>query len=115
MQIRSSVAFSRSWPSSERPRLNTTIGGIWSPPNENPDMSQILYQSHAVSRRGRKSGPRRPNLQEIDQALWAAYRRYDRSAVMETLLRRFVGRSRAQQPARPRIRQIEPRRRENVV
>jgi hypothetical protein len=27
---------------------------------------------------------------EIDEALWAAYRRYDKSAVMEKLLRRYL-------------------------
>jgi hypothetical protein len=72
-------------------------------------MSKLELPSHltefaverAVSRRGITGRPRRPNLQEIDQALWAAYRKYDRSAVMETLLRRFLGKSRARQACRP--------------
>ena len=33
------------------------------------------------------------HLQAIDEALWAAYRRYDRSAVMEKLLERFLGKA----------------------
>ena len=28
--------------------------------------------------------------QEIDEALWAAYRRYDKSAVTQNLLRRYL-------------------------
>ena len=55
-------------------------------------MSQISYgKSRAVSRRGKNRDARRNTLEEIDAALWAAYRKYDRSAVMEKLLQRFLG------------------------
>jgi hypothetical protein len=33
--------------------------------------------------------------QEIDEALWAAYRRYDKSAVTQNLLRRYLAASKA--------------------
>ena len=55
-------------------------------------MSQISYgNSRSVARRGKNRGVRRSTLEEIDEALWAAYRKYDRSAVMEKLLQRFLG------------------------
>jgi hypothetical protein len=33
----------------------------------------------------------RKHLQAVDEALWAAYHRCDRSAVMEKLIERFLG------------------------
>jgi len=36
-------------------------------------------------------GLSRKHLQAIDEALWAAYHRYDRSAVMDKLIERFLG------------------------
>jgi hypothetical protein len=33
--------------------------------------------------------------QEIDEALWAVYRRYDKSAVTQNLLRRYLAASKA--------------------
>ena len=52
-------------------------------------MSQLSYPLAAVSRRTQTS-TQRESLQQIDEALWAAYRKYDRSAVMEKLLQRFL-------------------------
>ena len=51
-------------------------------------MSQTLVHPHPIARSRRR--PSREHLQQIDEALWAAYRKYDRSAVMEKLLERFL-------------------------
>jgi hypothetical protein len=45
------------------------------------------FTSSALSKPSR---PRRENLQNIEEALWAAYRRYDRSAVMQKLLQHHL-------------------------
>ena len=39
---------------------------------------------------GKSRRSRRPDLQEIEEALWAAYRRSDRSAVMQKLLQHHL-------------------------
>lgn len=39
---------------------------------------------------GKVRRSRRADLHEIEEALWAAYRRYDRSAVMQRLLQRHL-------------------------
>ena len=48
----------------------------------------------------RAGRPRRTSDQEIDEALWAAYRRYDKSAVTENLLRRYLATAKAVQRRR---------------
>src|SRR5260221_10989209 len=59
--------------------------------NRKIDMSQIFQKSGSILRPARPRRGRREDLQDIDEALWAAYRRYDRSTVMEKLLQRFLG------------------------
>jgi hypothetical protein len=50
---------------------------------------------------GKVRRSRRADLHEIEEALWAAYRRYDRSAVMQKLVQRHLrlGRHRARSRA----------------
>jgi len=60
-------------------------------------MSSISYPSLSSPLLRKLRRPQRENLQDIETALWAAYRRHDRSAVMQKLLQRHlrVGRGRA--------------------
>jgi len=49
-----------------------------------------LQQAKANSSRVRRPQSRSAPDYRIDEALWAAYRRYDRSAVTEKLLRKYL-------------------------
>ena len=49
-----------------------------------------LQQAKANSSRVRRPHSRSAPGYQIDEALWAAYRRYDRSAVTEKLLRHYL-------------------------
>jgi hypothetical protein len=47
--------------------------------------------SLTLHRKSKKSSRRsRKHLQDIDEALWTAYRKYDRATVMEKLVERFL-------------------------
>lgn len=51
-------------------------------------IARVPPKSSLARLRGRRT--RSASEHEIDEALWAAYRRYDKSAVTQNLLRRYL-------------------------
>ena len=51
-------------------------------------ITRVQPKSNLTRLRGRHA--RSASEHEIDEALWAAYRRYDKSAVTQNLLRRYL-------------------------